>query len=109
MIVLRDLWLSDFAISGSSAVPWALNFAQSEKSVQSSCTSAAAVGVILGSLAALGDPCFSSFILSRTGTWSVRDKIKLDKHGPPIAAMLAKMNEIAAAEMHKASTDFAKI
>ena len=66
MIVLSDLWLSDFAISGSSTVPVALNFAQSAKSVQSLCNSAAAITVILRSLAALGDPCFSSFILSRT-------------------------------------------
>ena len=52
---------------------------------------------------------FSSFILSRTGTWSVRDKIKLEKHGSSRAAVLAKMNPIAAAETHTASTDFAKI
>ena len=79
MIVLSDLWLSDLAIPRSSTVPAVLNCAQSAKSVQSLCTSAAAIGVILESLAALGDPCFSSFILSRTGTWSVRDKIKLEK------------------------------
>ena len=79
MIVFSDFWLSDFAISGSSTVPGVLKFAQSSKSVRSLCTSAAAIEVILGSPAALGDPCFSSFILSRTGTWSVRDKIKSEK------------------------------
>jgi hypothetical protein len=51
-------------------------------------------------------PLFSSFILSRTGTWSVRDKIKLEKHGSPIAARLVKMSPIAAAEMYKLCTDF---
>ena len=37
---------------------------------------------------------------------SVRDKIKLENHGSPIAGMLVKMTPIAAAEMHKLCTDF---
>ena len=37
--------------------------------------------LILTSLAAMGDPCFSSFILSRTDHVPVRDKIKLEKRG----------------------------
>ena len=65
----------------SSTVPVALNFALSVKSEQSLHISAAAIGLILTSLAAMGDPCFSSFILSRTDHVPVRDKIKLEKRG----------------------------
>ena len=36
---------------------------------------------------------------------SVRDKIKLEKRGSPIAARLVKMSPIAATEMHKLCTD----
>jgi len=79
MIVLSDLWLSDLAISRSFTVPAAYNFAHSTKSVQSLCISAAAIGVILTTMPAMGDPWFSSFILSRTDNVPVRDKIKLEK------------------------------
>ena len=54
-------------------------FALPAMSVQLLYISLAAVGVILTSQAAMDNPCFSNFILSRTGTWSVRDKIKFEK------------------------------
>ena len=49
----------------------------------------------------MDNPCFSNFILSRTGTWSVRDKIKFKKKGdehlrtPSLILISAKRKRIA--------------
>ena len=58
-----------------------MDFALPAMSVQLLYISLAAVEVTFTSQAAMDNPCFSNFILSRTGTWSVRDKIKFEKKG----------------------------
>ena len=67
------------------------------KSMEALCISAAAMSFILASMAAMGDPCFSSLISSRTDHVPVRDKIKLENNGKHLIAVEDFYIEVASA------------